>query len=626
MDKQLKKIYLYIGIFVSIIFIGATYAFFTAGMSSENSTTVRADAGIMKITYDGGKDINLAGIYPKDDVWATKTITVTGNNTTDAEMYYKLTLVVDSNTFKTDDPLQYELVSTNTSTNGEIIPNISKKDIAGTSIELGSGHFVKANNAKHTYLLKIYYPKKTTSQNANQGAAFSAHVEITSAKAPTGPVFADTILKNNEVKTPLTTPGNDVSAHTLNDSSIRTKKVSTSEQAQYITYGTGYTVNGKIFQLTGVSVTSDTYANSYSSLVGKYLSYDTLAFEGSDNSYTAVNPAEPRPLTYYVVSTTPTSFSFKVISSPENVTEAVLASAEDDYGTSYYFRGAVKNNYVQFANKCWRIVRIAGNNSVKLILHNDNTSGATNPCSAANNSASAAFAHYRGTTYNSYFNYAHNDNAYVGFMYGEAGASNYESTHANINKSDILTNLETWYANSLNSYDSKIADTVWCADKSVTTEKAYYLSGATVSLDRLGYGTNETYYGSYERLRNKSTYAYSGGTGPSLKCSNALSKITGKIGLISADESVFAGYAAYDTNNLSVYLQENATAEYWWTLTPGYYQGNNFIMWFINGEYGMLWRDYGGTTKMSMRPTISLKATVNNSGGSGTSEDPYIIE
>ena len=124
MDKQLKKIYLYIGIFVAIIFIGATYAFFTAGMSSETSTTVRADAGTMKITYSGGANINLAGIYPKDDVWATKTITVTGNNTTDAEMYYKLTLVVDSNTFKTDDPLQYELVSTNTSTNGEVIPTI----------------------------------------------------------------------------------------------------------------------------------------------------------------------------------------------------------------------------------------------------------------------------------------------------------------------------------------------------------------------------------------------------------------------------------------------------------------------------------------------------------------------
>ena len=183
--KKQKRVMIYLMIISLICVVGVSYAFFTAGMSSEISTTVRADAGTMKITYDGGKKINLVGIYPKDDVWATKTITVTGNNTTDAEMYYKLTLVVDSNTFKTDDPLQYELVSTNTSTNGEIIPAISKKDITGTSIELGKGHFIKANNAKHTYLLKIYYPKKTTSQNANQGAAFSAHVEITSTKAPT---------------------------------------------------------------------------------------------------------------------------------------------------------------------------------------------------------------------------------------------------------------------------------------------------------------------------------------------------------------------------------------------------------------------------------------------------------
>ena len=182
--KKQKRVMIYAMIISLICVVGVSYAFFTAGMSSETSTTVRADAGTMKITYSGGANINLAGIYPKDDVWATKTITVTGNNTTDAEMYYKLTLVVDSNTFKTDDPLQYELVSTNTSTNGEVIPTISKTDLTENSIELGSGHFVKANNAKHTYLLKIYYPKKATSQNANQGAAFSAHVEIISVKVP----------------------------------------------------------------------------------------------------------------------------------------------------------------------------------------------------------------------------------------------------------------------------------------------------------------------------------------------------------------------------------------------------------------------------------------------------------
>ena len=409
MDKQLKKIYLYMGIFVAIIFIGATYAFFTAGMSSENSTTVRADAGTMKITYDGGANIDLAGIYPKDDVWATKTITVTGNNTTDAEMYYKLTLVVDSNTFKTDDPLQYELVSTNTSTNGEIIPNISKTDITGTSIELGSGHFAKANNAKHTYELKIYYPKKATSQNASQGSSFSAHVEITSAKAPTAPTFAETILANNKVQTPLTTPGAEVSACKESEvTATSSASVSSIYQAYYFTYGTGWEANGTKFNLTGAAVTSDTYANSYSSLVGKYLPSNSLYAAGSNTAGTMKTTTNLSSV-YYVVSATRNSFTYKEISSNKNTTEALLASAEDDYGTSYYFRGAVKNNYVEFANKCWRIVRVGGDGSVKLILHNDNPTGAANPCDAANNSTSAAFARYSGTTYKSAFNTNYND-------------------------------------------------------------------------------------------------------------------------------------------------------------------------------------------------------------------------
>ncbi|UKI28733.1 MAG: hypothetical protein L6V78_07690 [Clostridium sp.] len=136
--------------------------------------------------------------------------------------------------------------------------------------------------------------------------------------------------------------------------------------------------------------------------------------------------------------------------------EALLASTEDDYGTSYYFRGAVTNNYVQFANKCWRIVRVGGDGSVKLILHNDNTAGAANPCDAANNSASAAFARYSGETYKSAFNTDYNDNAYVGFKYGTVGASDYASTHANTNKSTILTNLDSWYdKNNLKDYEKK---------------------------------------------------------------------------------------------------------------------------------------------------------------------------
>ena len=513
-EKKQKRIMIYLMIISLICVVGVSYAFFTAGMSSETSTTVRADAGTMKITYDGGKKINLVGIYPKDDVWATKTITVTGNNTTDAEMYYKLTLVVDSNTFKADDSLQYELVSTNTSTNGEVIPTISKTDLTENSIELGSGKFAKANNAKHTYLLKIYYPKKATSQNANQGAAFNAHVEITSAKAPTVSNLAETILAKNEVKTPITTPG------------------------------------------------------------------------------AAVSTAD----------------------------EALLASAEDDYGTSYYFRGAVTNNYVEFANKCWRIVRVSGDGSVKLILHNDNTAGVANPCDAANNNASAAFARYSGETYKSVFNEKGDDNAYVGFKYGTPGSSTYEDTHANTNNSTILTNLETWYTNNLKTYADTIADTVWCNDKTNVTDTTYNPWSYGENATGLGYAKNITFYGATQRLVSSSNNA--GGTGPSLKCNGELSKINLKVGLITADELAYAGYAAY-LQNLATYLQENATDTYWWSLSPHAFNNGYTLGWYAGGSDGSF--GGGGVVDIfGVRPSISLKSTTNVTG-EGTSDKPYKV-
>ena len=45
-----------------------------------------------------------------------------------------------------------------------------------------------------------------------------------------------------------------------------------------------------------------------------------------------------------------------------------LLKKEDDLGVAYYFRGNVKNNNVVFANKNWKIVKINGDGSVKLVL------------------------------------------------------------------------------------------------------------------------------------------------------------------------------------------------------------------------------------------------------------------
>ena len=445
------------------------------------------------------------------------------------------------------------------------------------------------------------------------------------------PTLAEAILANNEVQTPLTTPGKEVSAHTKDDVESESTSVSSTYQAYYITYGTGWTANGTKFILTGAAVTGDTYANSYSSLVGKYLPgglYDA----GSSTAGTMKTTTNLSQV-YYVVSATSNSLAYKIISSTKNTTEALLASTEDDYGTSYYFRGAVKNNYVQFANKCWRIVRIVGDGSVKLVLHNDNTSNAANPCSSANNRTTAAFARYSGSTYNSAFNTNNNDNAYVGFMYGTAGASGYASAHANTNKSTILTNLEAWYKNNLSSYEDKLTDTIWCNDKSTFTA---YTSGSTYGTG-LGYGKNDTGYGARNRIYGGNSASYAS---PSLICPNdnnggKLSKftvsdtvtgngnLTYKIGLLTADEIAFAG-SIFDTYNSSAYLQENTGTNWWWSLSPN----------FFNGTYPGVWGVYSGTLYFSfsgvggnggLRPAISLISSTNVTGD-GTSEKPYIVE
>ena len=302
--------------------------------------------------------------------------------------------------------------------------------------------------------------------------------------------------------------------------------------------------------------------------------------------------------------------------------EALLASAEDDNGTSYYFRGAVTNNYVEFANKCWRIVRVGGDGSVKLILHNDNTAGVANPCDSANNSANAAFARYSGETYKSTFNDDYEDNAYVGFMYGTPGSSKYETTHANTNKSTILTNLEAWYNNNDNfkKYEKVIADTVWCNDKTNVTDTSYNPGAYGGTPTGLGYGTNKTYYGATQRLVSSGNSA--GGTGPSLKCNGELSKINSKVGLITANELAYAGYA-YAQNNTTTYLQENATDAYWWSLSPYAFNGSSAGVWSVYGSIGSFGLDFVFNAS-GVRPSISLKPSTNVTGN-GTREKPYVV-
>ena len=620
-DKNKIKVFSSLLIIVLLV-MGVSFAIFQ-NFARQSGTNNLGATNCFSVTFEGVNNaINLANDYPIPDSEGLERDPYTFKVTNNCNQYLSLSIGVETlSTSEIPSNLIKGVIIKNGGTPTSAMLLSSGKTMeaqnGGTAYELlTDGLGAKASK---TYDLRLWFDESMTKE---QGASkkYQGKV-IVGASAGVEPPknLREAILANNEVKAPITTPGKEVSAHTLDDVPNRTNSVDSTEQTtHYVTYGTGWEANGTKFNLTGAAVTSDTYANSYSSLVGKYLPSRSIYGAGSQ---TAGKMEETTNLfsVYYVVSATQNSFTYKKLSSNKNTIEAELASTEDDYGTSYYFRGAVKNNYVEFVNKCWRIVRVGGDGSVKLILHNDNPTGAANPCDAANNSASAAFARYSGTTYTSKFNEKYDDNAYVGFKYGTVGASTYDATHANTNKSTILTNLEAWYNNNLKTYESVIDDNVWCNDKTNVTDETYDPWNYTPN--GLGYANNVTFYGATQRLVS-STSGSAGGTGLSLKCNGKLSKITSKIGLITADELAFAGYASL-LENTTTYLQENATDTYWWSLSPDYFNGDYAYVWGVGGGNGDFVSNSVSLT-IGVRPSISLKSTTNVTG-EGTSSTPYII-
>ncbi len=88
MNKKQKIVLLVIGLFISLIFGGLSYAYFSSVSNNESSSTIFAKGGKMTIKYaNGSGTIKMENIYPKEEAWVNKLFTVTGNNTTDLEMY-----------------------------------------------------------------------------------------------------------------------------------------------------------------------------------------------------------------------------------------------------------------------------------------------------------------------------------------------------------------------------------------------------------------------------------------------------------------------------------------------------------------------------------------------------------
>ena len=255
------------------------------------------------------------------------------------------------------------------------------------------------------------------------------------------------------------------------------------------------------------------------------------------------------------VSTDPLDFS---ISEAEY---SLLATTEDENGTSYYFRGNTANNYVSFAGYLWQIVRINGDGSIRLIYADNNTNLST---FSSNNSS----VDYVGLTY----------------------------LQDNVNTNNTITEyLNAWYQDHLKDYDKYIAESTFCNDTTFTNS----------------YGP--IYFGAYNRL-------YNNNPNPTLICPKNDSEYGGsystKIGLISADEVILAGGHKNQTNT-HFYLY---TGYDYYTLSPSRFSNNLAYMLTVN-SYGRL-SETPVSNNIYIRPVISLESTVSVSGD-GSITNPY---
>ena len=183
-----------------IAVVGATFAYFSAtltGISDEKEYTVRS--ATVGTQFNGGADITATGIYPKEEAWGTKTFSIKTTSTKGVSTKYRISLVIDDNDTTADTTisdgaghikrfqahaLSYTLtaIEANAATKGTM-PTATETKIADPSKDIVFGEAtIYGNDAvevTQTYTLSMFFKDTGTDQNANQGAQFKGHIEIT---------------------------------------------------------------------------------------------------------------------------------------------------------------------------------------------------------------------------------------------------------------------------------------------------------------------------------------------------------------------------------------------------------------------------------------------------------------
>ena len=391
--------------------------------------------------------------------------------------------------------------------------------------------------------------------------------------------------------------------------------------------------------ISGVKISTDTNILEKWSFTAKYYNLDVIqdnvvgkTFKGNikvANTNCSFNEQSIPSGDYVLLKSTGASSVAEAKSQIESKTapdfstvttasEKGLYKADDDYTAttgmkSYYFRGAVDNNWVQFGKEgdkdiYWRIIRINGDGSIRMIY-----SGTTAPTESTKVVMTGTGTQINATTYQFYS--SENNPSYVGYMFTE-----YQQ-HGNGTPSTIKTSIDNWYKTTTLETDATTKelvsqDQIFCNDRSATTSD----SGTPGEISGSMSTSTTYYYGAYVRLiTNKS---------PQLKCPTESDKFTSRkssignkaltypVGLITADEVAMAG-GKFGTSNSTYYLYTN---QYYWSGSPTHFDRvYGVAVEFAVDYYGDL-----GLGSAGARPVVSLSSKAKLSG-SGTYNDVYRV-
>ena len=306
-----------------------------------------------------------------------------------------------------------------------------------------------------------------------------------------------------------------------------------------------------------------------------------LVTKGTKCNVIFVENAKKYILSHYKTVLTRNDFSTSVTDTTTGTIYKSLDETQyDNDGEVYYFAGAPTDNWVKFGGFYWRIIRINGDGSVRLLYNGTSTTTIGTGTQLTNGSV---------------FNNSDERSEYVGLKFTQG------SQHGQNTDSTILTALNSWYTNSLDNYAEHIdSDIGFCSDRNMAS--GYSWSSQPNS---------DMNYAAYDRLAN----SYN----PNLGCnSNDIIKIP--VGLITADEVMFGG-VPYSNGSGSAQGNYLYNEQIYWTMTPSNIYSSSATV--FNVSYGYLGWESVDITR-GVRPVINLRADVQLTG-SGTSTDPYVV-